>query len=258
MIRGLWDRETVALLFLAALLPLTVTWLSVEGFAEGGRLVFLLVFAGLWHLVFMLARAQPPSFAGVVTALAIAILAPPDLGLPYLLISVTFGVVMAELVFGGWGRNVLNAGTVTLSFIGFGFPVAAWPELAVHVGWAAIPAALLGILAGVFSARVIAGAAIALGIAYWAGVDLSEVLTAVMVVAVLLVFDPVTSATTRVGRWLYGALFGGLVVLFTVYWAGAAPIQLSVAAALLASLAAPLLDEMAIAVWLAQRRRRLG
>jgi len=72
------------------------------------------------------------------------------------------------------------------------------------------------------------------------------------------VFDPVTSATTRVGRWLYGALFGGLVVLFTVYWAGAAPIQLSVAAALLASLAAPLLDEMAIAVWLAQRRRRLG
>ena len=41
-------------------------------------------------------------------------------------------------------------------------------------------------------------------------------------------------------------------------WRGAAPIQLAVAAALLASLAAPLLDEIAIFAWLARRRRRLG
>ena len=70
--------------------------------------------------------------------------------------------------------------------------------------------------------------------------------------------NPVASAGTRLGRWLNGALYGGLVILFAHWWTGAAPVQIAVAAALLASLTAPLLDEAAIALWLAQRRRRLG
>ncbi len=258
MIRGLWDRETVALMVLAALLPLAVMWLQVEGVAAAGRLVFFLVFAGIWHVAFMLARAQPPSFAGAATALAIAILAPEGLGVVQLLLGVSFGVVMAELVFGGWGRNVLNPATVTLSFLGFGFPAAPWPELVLQIGWAAIPAALIGWLTGVFSGRVILGALVVFGFAYLTGVDFSDSFAGIAVVLVLLVCDPVASASTRLGRWLYGALFAGLVVLFTVNWNGAAAIQLSVAAALLASLAAPILDEIAIASWLALRRRHLG
>ncbi len=55
-----------------------------------------------------------------------------------------------------------------------------------------------------------------------------------------------------------GALYGGLAALFAVGWDGAAPVQIAVSAALLASLAAPLLDELVIALWLARRRRRLG
>lgn len=258
MIRGLWDRETVALILLAAMLPIGVTWLLAEGLSGVGRLAFFLVFSGFWHIIFMLARAQPPSFAGALTALAVAVLAPEGLGLGQLLLGVSFGVVMAELVFGGWGRNVLNPATVTLSFIGFGFPAAPWPDLAVQIGWAAIPAAAIGLLAGVFSGRVLAGALAVMVAAYLAGVDIWEVTTAFAVVLVLLVCDPVTSAATQIGRWFYGALFGGLVVMFAVYWDGAAPIQIAVAAALLASLAAPLLDEIAIAAWLSRRRRRLG
>ena len=258
MIRGLWDRETVALMVLAAMLPLAVMWLQVEGGAAAARLVFFLVFAGIWHVAFMLARAQPPSFAGAVTALAIAILAPEGLGVVQLLLGVSFGVVMAELVFGGWGRNVLNPATVTLSFLGFGFPAAPWPELVLQIGWAAIPTALIGWLTGVFSGRVILGALVVFGIAYLSGVDFSDGFAGIAVVLVLLVCDPVASASTRLGRWLYGALFAGLVVLFTVHWNGAAAIQLSVAAALLASLTAPILDEIAIASWLALRRRHLG
>ena len=206
----------------------------------------------------MLARAQPPSVAGAVTALAIAILAPEDLSIVQLLLGVSFGVVMAELVFGGWGRNVLNPATVTLAFLGFGFPSAPWPDLILQIGWAAIPAALIGWLTGVFSGGVILGAVIVFGAAYLLGVDLSSNFPAVAVVLVMLVCDPVTSAATRLGRWLYGALFAALVVLFTVQWDGAAAIQLSAAAALLASLAAPILDEIAIASWLALRRRHLG
>ena len=231
---------------------------SGRGLAGAGRLVFFLVFAGIWHVAFMLARAQPPSFAGAVTALAIAILAPENLGIVQLLLGVSFGVVMAELVFGGWGRNILNPATVTLSFLGFGFPAAPWPDLILQIGWAAIPAALIGWLTGVFSGRVILGALVVFAVAWFAGVDFSNIFAAVAVVLVLLVCDPVASAATRLGRWLYGGLFAALVVLFATHWHGAAAIQLSVAAALLASLAAPILDEIAIASWLALRRRHLG
>lgn len=258
MIRGLWDRETVALLLLIALLPISVTWLLAEGGQGVARLLFFLIFAGLWHIIFMLVRAQPPSFAGAVTALAIAILAPEELTLVQLLLSVSFGVVMAELVFGGWGRNVLNPVTVTLSFMGFGFPAAPWPDLAIQVGWAVIPAVLIGWLAGVFAWRILAGAFLVVAAAHVIGLDLSQVFTAFGVILVLLVCDPVASASTQLGRWLYGALYGALVVLFATHWQSAADIQLAVAAALLASLAAPLLDELAITLWLAQRRRRLG
>ena len=78
-----------------------------------------------------------------------------------------------------------------------------------------------------------------------------------LVVLVLLVGDPVASATSAPGRWANGILFALLAVLFGQLWAGAAPVQFCVSAALLASLAAPLFDEIALAAWLA-RRRHLG
>ena len=58
--------------------------------------------------------------------------------------------------------------------------------------------------------------------------------------------------------WLFWAFFALLLVFFAAGWTGAAPVQIAVAAALLASLAAPLFDEIAIALWVALRRRRHG
>ena len=95
MIRGLWDRETVAALLLAAIGPVALLWLASEGWNGAYRLAFFLLVAGIWHLIFMLARAQPPSLAGALTALAIAILAPEELGPLQLILGVSFGVVMA-------------------------------------------------------------------------------------------------------------------------------------------------------------------
>lgn len=257
MIRGLWDRETVALMWLVAVFPLAAVWIHHGGVDAVGRLVFFLVVAGFWHVIFMLARAQPPSWAGVVTALALAMLAQQELGLVPLLIGTSFGVVIAELVFGGWGRNVLNPATVTLAFLGFGFPSAPWPDIIIPVGWAALPVALIGAVTGVMSLRIMLGAALALALAWWAGLDLSQSYPALLVGLVLLVCDPVTSAATKLGRWLNGALFGALTAMFLTWWGEAAPVQIVVSAALLASLAAPILDEIAIALWLANRRRRL-
>jgi len=84
----------------------------------------------------------------------------------------------------------------------------------------------------------------------------APVLNAAGVALVLLVADPVTSAATTLGRILNGALYAALVVFFGSAWLGAAPVQIAVAAALLASLAAPLFDDIALSLWI-QRRRRL-
>ncbi|MFV0246044.1 MAG: RnfABCDGE type electron transport complex subunit D [Qingshengfaniella sp.] len=258
MTRGLWDRETVALLLLAAFLPMLLGWLYYGGLPAAGRLVFTLVVAGFWHLAFMLARAQPPSFAGVLTAVAVAMLAPPNLSVLQLVMGISFGAVIAELVFGGWGRNVLNPATVTLAFLGFGFPAAPWPELALPIGWAAIPALAIGVLFGVMALQLVLGAVLALALCSWAGVPLAPALPVAGIVLVLLVTDPVASASTRLGGWLNGGLYGLLVALFAAQWQGAAPVQMAVSAALLAGLSAPLLDEIALALWTLRRRMRHG
>lgn len=258
MSRGLWTRETVAILLVAAIMPLALFWVWFGGPAVIARLGLCLLVVGVWHLVFMLARAQAPSIAGVLCALAVAMLAPQELGVFQMVLGLSFGVVMSELVFGGWGRNVVNPATVALSFLGFGFPSFAWPMFDAPVAWAAIPAALLGVAMGVMPFGVLAGAALVACVGILAGCLPEPVVLSGGVVLVLLVADPVTSAATTLGRWINGALFTGLLALFAGGWDGAAPIQIAVAAALLSSLAAPLLDEAALAVWVHLRRRRHG
>lgn len=258
MKRGLWDREIIALLLLLAMLPMLLAWLSYGGLDAVSRLGFTLITSGLWHLIFMLARAQPPSFAGALTAIAVAMLAPQDLTLWQLILGISFGSVMAELVFGGWGRNVLNPATVTLAFLGFGFPTAPWHDFALPVVWAAIPALAIGTLYGVMSWRLILGALVVLLLALIAEMPVAPVLPTAAIVFALLVTDPVASAHTRAGGWLNGAFFAALTTLFATQWHSAAPAQIAVSAALLTSLAAPLLDEVAIALWLARRRKRHG
>ena len=258
MNRGLWTRETVVVLLLAAYLPLALFWLWFGGINDLQRFALALLVIAVWQLVFLLARAQPISLSAAITALGIAMLAPEELGAVRLILGISFGTVMGELVFGGWGRNVVNPATVTLAFLGFGFPAYAWPEILVPVAWAAIPAAVIGVMAGVMPAGLVLGATIGAAVSFGFGVLPATALPAAGVVLVLAVADPVTSASTALGRWLNGLLFIALVVLFATGWQGAAPVQIAVAAALLASLAAPLLDELALAHWYAQRRRRHG
>lgn len=258
MIRGLWDRETVALLLLAALMPVASAWLWFGGTEAIFRLLLTLTVSGIWHFVFMIVRAQPPSFAGAITALGVAMFAPQDLGLVAMLLGISFGTVMGELVFGGWGRNVLNPATVTLAFLGFGYPGVSWPDFLLPIAWAAIPTAALGVIFGVMPARVILGAVVILMPAWAMGLQSQPALVGAGLVLVVLVSDPVASASTRLGGWLNGLTYGALVVLFAIHWTDAAPVQLAVSAALLAGLAAPLLDEIAITLWIARRTGRHG
>lgn len=258
MTRGLWTRETVAALTLVALMPLAVFWLWASGLAGVVNLILVILIIGCWHLVFMLVRAQPPSLSALVTALSITVLAPEELGVFRLVLGVSFGVVMGELIFGGWGRNVLNPATVTLAFLGFGFPTAPWPSFDAPIAWAAIPAAALGAALGIMPLALLLSAAAVATVAFFMGLLPEPVLFAAGIGLVLLVADPVTAAATGLGRVLNGALYALFVVFFTSGWSGAAPVQVTVASALLASLAAPLLDEISIQLWVFRRRKRHG
>lgn len=258
MTKGIWTRETVALLLMAAYLPMAVFWLWSGGTVAMQRLSLAALVLAFWNFSFLLARAQPISLSVVITAFAIAMLAPEDLGVFRLVFGISFGAVFGELVFGGWGRNVVNPATVALSFLGFGFPSFDWPEFAAPMVWAALAAALIGGATGTLPIGVIASAAFVAAGAVAADLVPAAALPVAAIVLVLLVADPVTSATTLLGRWLNGALYAALVTLFAVGWQGAAPVQYAVAAALLTSLAAPVLDDLALALWYAKRRRRHG
>lgn len=254
MIRGIWSRETVAMILLTAALPVAVVWLWDQGVPGAARLAFVMIIGGLWQALFTIIRAQPPSAAGAVSALAMAMLA-PEVGPLQFALGVSFGFVFGELVFGGWGRSVLSPAVVAIMFLGFGFPAAHWPALPVQIGWAAIPAAALLLAFGIMPWRALAGALIVLFAG--GGFDLDLVTSAVAFTLVFLVCDPAISASTPIGRWLYGALYGALIALFAALWE-TAQVQIAVSAALLVSLSAPLIDEIAIAIWCAIRRYRLG
>lgn len=258
MMRGMWNRETAALLLALSYMPMAVMWVRYDGIDAVLSLFFVVLIAAVWHLVFLLVRAQTPSLSVLGTALAIAVLVPEELGPFRMILGVSFGIVLGELIFGGWGRNVVHPAVVTLAFLGFGFPSFPWPEILLPIAWAAIPVALFGVLVGVMPGPVILGAVIVGAAAVALEMDVADALPAASVVLVLLIADPVTSATTTLGRWMNGVLFGLLVVMFALNWNGAEPVQIAISAALLTSLAAPLLDEASIALWRAKRRRRHG
>ena len=73
MNQGIWQRETVAALLVAAMLPIAFIWIWHEGASAISRLVFAALLLAIWQLIFMIARAQPPSLSLLVTGLAIAI-----------------------------------------------------------------------------------------------------------------------------------------------------------------------------------------
>ena len=73
---------------------------------------------------------------------------------------------------------------------------------------------------------------------------------------VFLATDPVTSAATRAGRWVYGGLIGFLTVLIRVF--NPAHAEGALMAIMLANVLAPLFDHVVVRAHVRRRRRRLG
>ncbi|MDJ0826694.1 MAG: RnfABCDGE type electron transport complex subunit D [Rhodobacter sp.] len=258
MIRGLWTPDTVGWLLVAAGLPAAVALWFDQGVDGVLRLVLCLAVVAAWQILFRVNLGVAPAPASAITALAVAVVAPIEVQLWQIALAVSFGAVIGELIFGGWGRNFLSPGVVALAFLSLSMPNAAFVASGANVAWAVLPGALVMLLTGILPVSVLAAYGAALGLASMAlGLEITLLAASgtLAFAAVFLVADPVAAAATPVGRWVQGALAGALTVLLMT---GTSVPQAAVFAVLLAGLFAPLVDQGAIAAHLARRRARNG
>lgn len=261
-----WSPARVTLTQAAALLPPVLAAMALRGPQAVALLAVALIAALGWELAFALLRRRPLTAHGITTAMIVAVMVPVTVPLWQVAIAVTMGVVLAELIFGGRGFGFLGAAVVSLALLVFSFPGIA---LLGGEGWitaATLPGGFLLFAVGLISGRVLLAA---LAAALLAGVVQGGGLLpqAVATLAFGLVFlgcDPVGSASTRPGRWVHGALIGGLTVAFAgaafpgLTSADPAPGQNAlVFAVLLAGVFAPLVDYLVSVEAAARMRRRV-
>lgn len=261
MIRGAWSRDTVGWVIVAALLSPLAVLLLHEGPDAAGRIGVALAVVAAWQLVFRVAAGTPMSATAMVSAAAVGVLAPGEMALWQWVVAVSFGSVIGELVFGGWGRNFVSGAVVTLAFVFIAFPDVGHAPAGPDVALACVPAAALLLVTGILSWRVLASAIASLAVAMpLLGADVAALpsLGGVAFGVVFLLGDPVASPSTPTGRLLYGALGGALTAILGPGLGGIGAPQAIVFAALLASVFAPLIDHAVIAHWAWRRRARHG
>ena len=239
-----------------ALVPPVVTagWVGTPGFVL--TLLVAAISAVVWEMVFAGLRKRPFTAHGVTTALIVALYCPTDLPLWQLTVAVSMGVVFGELIFGGRGFGFVGPATLSLSLLIVAFPDASLRATTPDIALAVVPGVALLLAAGLLSLYVPIGVGLgALALIAFSGQPFEPVhiATALSVGVVFLIADPTASATTFVGRWVYGALAGAMIVVFSPV--GTISPEAIVAAALLASVFAPLFDYGAILLHVRQRRR---
>lgn len=245
----------ITLVLIGALIPPLAVTLTERGPAGLKLLAAALAVSLIWDLIFTRARRQQPSWHSLPTALIVTVMTLPSLPLWQLALALSFGLVIGEQIFGGRGFGFLNAAAVTLAFLVFAFPGTALQEASPALGYATLPGLALLLAAGLVFWRVVFALALGLsvGLAMNVGTPpgVGLVLPAIFAVT-FLVADPVASAATQAGRWLYGFAAGLLAALFT-------PLGMAEAlvfAALLAGLAAPLIDDIVIRAQVGRRSAR--
>lgn len=250
-----WGVAGVTFVQALALFPPSVVALLAAPGAYALHLVVAMSTALIWENIFGAVRKRGNSFHGVTTALTIVVFIPFDVAVWQLIVMLSLGVILGELVFGGRGFGFLNPATVALSLLVVSFPqmqlVASTPQLAI----ATLPGVALLFFVGLLSWRIViatlfgATAVLALN---GQPLDAVAICTAMTFGVVFLVCDPTAAAATNIGRWVYGFLAGALVVVFSA--SGNLTSEAIVFASLLASVFAPLIDHLVVLVH-AQRRK---
>ncbi|MEO9340402.1 RnfABCDGE type electron transport complex subunit D [Mesorhizobium sp. SB112] len=230
--------------------------------AGGGRFavwLFLALFLTLaWQYLFARIREEKVGIDGIVTAILIALLVPVEAPLWQLALGVSFGVLIAEQVFGGRGRNFVHPAVAGLAFLMFSFTdvdYRAGPNIPLPT---LIPALLLLLSSGQASWRLLLAVFGAMALVVWSqGNDLSVILLsgAIGCAILFLAADPVCSASSNPARWTQGILTGLLIGLFSQ--AGSV-FGATIFAILMSSIFAPLIDYVVMSVHVKRRIRRDG
>jgi Na+-transporting NADH:ubiquinone oxidoreductase subunit B len=197
-----------------------------------------------WKVVFAVGRRPGVAEGVAVTAVLFPLMLPPAIPLWQVALGMSFGVVVAEELFGGTGRNFVNGALAARAFVYFGYPAdnagnAVWiavdgttsatPLTAVSLadpatGMAALPCtwteAFLGTIPGSMgetsTLACLLGAAllVATGVGSWrimAGVLLGAVVTALFFNAVGSVTNPMFSMPPQwhvvTGGFAFGLVF---------------------------------------------------
>ncbi len=255
MIRGLWSTETIGWVVAAALLPVVSVTLVTFGVNAALTLAMAFLVATGWQVLFRQTLGTPFSPSGAVTAVALAVLGPPDAELWQTALAASFGLVIGDLVFGGWGRNVVPAPVVALAFAFLSFPNLAPATPDVMIVWASALGGAVLLATGVIDARILTGFAAAFTLTFSLAGDSPAPTGALALGAIILVADPACAAGTRPGRWAHGVLAGSLAALLAWAGPGSAASQPIVFAALLAAIFTPVADYVAIGVAHARRHR---
>jgi len=220
-------------------------------------LVAALIAALAFEGAFAFLRGHGPSLDGVTTALVAAIVVPPEIALWQVITVVSLGAVLGELVFGGRGFGFVSPATVALALLVISFPELELSQPTRELALAVLPGGISLLALGLISGRVL----LAVGLSAWAcmylsgqGTEPGQIAAALAFGLVFLIADPTSAASTNAGRWIYGALAGGLVALFSSQ--GVITSEAVIFAALMAAIFAPLIDHLVVLahVWCRGRR----
>jgi Na+-transporting NADH:ubiquinone oxidoreductase subunit B len=223
-------------------------------------LALALALAVFWPLAFARIRRLPMAWHSMISAAVMVLLLPNAVPLWHLGLALSFGLVMGDLIFGAHGRGFLNPSVVGLAFLLFSFPDTANATLGQNMALAAMAGGLLLLGLGLLAWRVVAGFAAALALLMttvptpWDWVSLHG--ASLLLGLVFLIGDPVAAASTNAGRWLYGVLAAALVGLLGLAGGDGGSLSVMIFAALLASIFAPLIDQIVIAANVRRRALR--
>lgn len=255
-------HERLVWITLGSIAPPFLVALLHFGMGAGPIFFIALVTVVVWQAIFAEVRKRPQRRDVLVAAVAFVIVVGSDISLWHSLIALSFGIVLGDLVFGGRGFGFLNPVVVALAFVIFAFPTDTFPDAPDWLARASIPGAVVLLLVRVLSWRLLAAFFITLfGLGYLlhAGFGSDWLMQGhLLFMAVFLLCDPMSSASTNAGRWIHGALAGFLTFLFIPPMASGVEVEAVIPAILLSSLFAPLIDRIVISVNIAMRTFRYG
>ncbi len=256
-----WAPAHVTLAQAAALAAPAIAAMVLRGPGMVATLGVALIAALFWEHLFALVRHRALTAHGLTTALIVAIMVPVAVPLWQVGLAVTMGVVLAELVFGGRGFGFLNAAVTALAILIFSFPGIVLAGGEPWIAAVSLPGTAWLLAMGLISWRVLLSAGAAFIVAALVQGEVLVFVTTGSALTFGLVFlacDPLGAASTNLGRWLYGGLTGGLIALFGAGSGPSVSANALVFAVLLASIFAPLLDQLVILQNARRRSRRAG